>query len=798
MQRAGPSSERSPLVQPTYTFETSVSKSYQQRLRTFQCIICVVLFVFLSVVVLVTVSYNLMMDFASNSSEVMEARGPLKMALGDDISPILNITWPLKHFRPDPAWVGEWPSKEKLAEAIARGKEKLRRKRLMEDVLAPLDLDTPASRAQSAAYTSSVIKPWADNAYAVEEATRVLINGTPASIIGNGIGIGPKVEGLTDMPFYCTENPPPCPPTKYRSQDGSCNNLQHPLSWGVANTPFRRAETPWYGDGISSPRFPKDTKELPSARDVSVTVHRPSYAHDSGFTVMLAVWGQFIDHDITATALSKGANNTALKCCDQTQPPHPECFPVKLDVEDPFYQNYNLTCMEFVRSAPALNCNYGPREQVNQATAFLDGSTVYGSSEFKTTQLRTTAGQLRMLKVGMRELLPPSTDPNDGCNTVEMNAKGRYCFESGDERASENLHLTTMHLIWARQHNRLARELKQLIPAWTEEVVFEGSRRIVGAQMQDITYSELLHAILGDDIMFALNLTLKEEGYSDSYDPTVDPSIANHFSAAAFRFAHTLLPGLIRNTDASTGSINYVHLHQMLFNPYTLYNKKGPQTAMSSAMNTLVHSVDPHVTAELSEHLFERPTALNGSMVEITQAKPAGPCGLDLVSLNIQRGRDHGLPPYRVWREHCGLSRPWDFGDLETVFDDVSLTRIKQIYSHVDDIDLYTGALAENPRGRLLGPTFTCLIADQFLRLKIGDRFWYETSDPEVRFTEEQLVEIRKTTLASVICANEVLLDQAQPRVMEALSPTNPLVDCMELPQPSLAPWKVPTPEPTQ
>lgn len=58
----------------------------------------------------------------------------------------------------------------------------------------------------------------------------------------------------------------------------------------------------------------------------------------------------------------------------------------------------------------------------------------------------------------------------------------------------------------------------------------------------------------------------------------------------------------------------------------------------------------------------------------------------------------------------------------------------------VDDIDLYTGALGEDPRGRLLGPTFTCLVADQFLRLKRGDRYWYETADEEAGFTIGMLV----------------------------------------------------------
>lgn len=75
----------------------------------------------------------------------------------------------------------------------------------------------------------------------------------------------------------------------------------------------------------------------------------------------------------------------------------------------------------------------GPREQLNQATAYLDGSTIYGYSESRANHLRSgIQGQLRMLRIGGRELLPPSTDNDDGCNTEEMNKLGRYCFETGN------------------------------------------------------------------------------------------------------------------------------------------------------------------------------------------------------------------------------------------------------------------------------------------------------------------------------------------------------------------------------
>lgn len=59
--------------------------------------------------------------------------------------------------------------------------------------------------------------------------------------------------------------------------------------------------------GVSSPRLASDGTNLPSARQVSIQVHRPEYREDPEFTVVLAVWGQFLDHDITATALSQGS-----------------------------------------------------------------------------------------------------------------------------------------------------------------------------------------------------------------------------------------------------------------------------------------------------------------------------------------------------------------------------------------------------------------------------------------------------------------------------------------------------------
>lgn len=153
------------------------------------------------------------------------------------------------------------------------------------------------------------------------------------------------------------------------------------------------------------------------------------YKDDRKFTVMLAVWGQFLDHDITATAPSRLRNGGAISCCSSH---HQECFPVLVEDQDPF-SRYNITCMEFVRSAPADTCCLGPRQQMNQVSAFIDGSVVYGADEEAARKLRAfEGGRLKMhVTEDGRELLPVSLDMGDGCNREEERKKGRYCFMTG-------------------------------------------------------------------------------------------------------------------------------------------------------------------------------------------------------------------------------------------------------------------------------------------------------------------------------------------------------------------------------
>jgi hypothetical protein len=92
----------------------------------------------------------------------------------------------------------------------------------------------------------------------------------------------------------------------------------------------------------------------------------------------------------------------------------------------------------------------------------------------------------------------------------------------------------------------------------------------------------------------------------------------------------------------------------------------------------------------------------------------------------------------------------------------------QNLYAHIDDADLFVLGLAEKPeRGALIGPTFSCILAHEFERARHGDRFWYENFFLPSAFTEQQLMEVRKTTLAGILCDNTDSIGVVQPRVFE-------------------------------
>jgi hypothetical protein len=294
-------------------------------------------------------------------------------------------------------------------------------------------------------------------------------------------------------------------------------------------------------------------------------------------------------------------------------------------------------------------------------------------------------------------------------------------FIAGDIRSNENIELTSMHALFIREHNRIAAKLARENPRWNDEQIFQRTRAIVGAELQVITYKEFLPALLGQNALSRYR----------GYNPNVDPSVANEFSTAAFRL-HTLI-----NDDVEffgndgRAERDEVELREAFFNP-DLLRETGIDGILKYSASTLAQEADNGIVDGLRNFLFGLP----------------GQGGLDLASLNIQRGRDHGLADYNSVREAYGLARVTSFADIT---DNVEVQQaLEALYGTVDNIDLWVGGLAEDHvAGSTLGELNTTIIADQFERLRDGDRFWYQRA-----FSGSQLAEIERTTLSNIIQRN--------------------------------------------
>lgn len=131
---------------------------------------------------------------------------------------------------------------------------------------------------------------------------------------------------------------------------------------------------------------------------------------------------------------------------------------------------------------------------MNGVTHTLDLSQVYGSDAETLGPLREWfGGRMKMFHDFGRDLLPLSDDKND-CITMEQ---GSACFKSGDGHANQMVSLVAVHMIFTREHNRVAGILSSMNPHWAEQLVFLEARKIVIAEFQHIIYNEWLPLIIG-------------------------------------------------------------------------------------------------------------------------------------------------------------------------------------------------------------------------------------------------------------------------------------------------------------
>jgi hypothetical protein len=546
-------------------------------------------------------------------------------------------------------------------------------------------------------------------------------------------GFRPRAELLEDRRMPTA--------TGYRPITEVGNNVANP-NQGTAGTDLIRLTPAAYADGISTPSLPQDA----SPRLISDIVNNQAdpanptadvnTVNQQSLSDFIYSFGQFMDHDMDLTPDS-GAS-----------------APISVPVGDPIGGS-NDTPLAFNGSLtdPATGTSTSnPAQDVNIVTSYLDLSQVYGSDLATDNALRTfVGGQMKTSAGG----LPPLDNLTyfTAAQLTQINALAggmadagplpeSDMFVTGDSRGNENIELTVLQTLFLDNHNKIASELQQENPTWTDEQLFQEARKLNIAEYQEIIYTEYLPDLLG---------TKAIPTYT-GYNPNVNASIANEFSTVAFRFGHSLLSGDVERQGNNGQTVAAsVPLAEDFFDP-TILNGQGqasttdPVTglATTSIGAVLKGDADGDAQAEDVQTINEVRDLLFNEVV------PGVGAGQDLIALDIARGRANGMESYNQMRVSLGMPAVTSFAQITS---NVQVQQeLQATYGNVNNIDAFEGGLAEDPvAGSDVGPLFQAIMVNQFTRLRNGDRFFYLN---ESFNAQEQQILQQGNTLTKVIEGN--------------------------------------------
>jgi peroxidase len=543
----------------------------------------------------------------------------------------------------------------------------------------------------------------------------------------------PEVERLEDR----------CVPTAtgYRPISEVGNNIANP-TWGTVGSDLIRLTPAAYANGVDSPSLPQD----PSARLISNIVNNqadpanPSQdiatVNQQSLSDFVYSFGQFMDHDMDLTQ-DNGASD-----------------PISVPAGDPI-GGTNDTPLAFNRSQtdPATGTGPGnPAQDINSITSYLDLSQVYGSDLATDNALRTfVGGQMKTSPGGLPPLYNSTYFTAAQLTVINASVGGMAnsgplpesdMFVTGDTRGNENVELTVLQALFLDNHNLIASELQNENPSWSDEQLFQEARKINIAEYQSIIYNQYLPALLGNNALPAYT----------GYNPNVNPTIANEFSTVAFRFGHSLLSGNIeRQGNSGLAVAASVPLSEDFFDP-TILNGQGQPSTIDPVTGLTTTSIGAVLKADADgDAQAEDVDAINEVRdLLFNEVVPGVGGGQDLIALDIERGRDHGIGSYNEVRQALGLSPVTSFAQITS---NVQVQHeLQQAYGNVNNIDAFEGGLAEDPvAGSDVGPLFQTIMVDQFASLRAGDRYFYLN---EQWTAAEAAIFQQGNTLTKVIEAN--------------------------------------------
>ncbi|KYR00934.1 peroxinectin [Tieghemostelium lacteum] len=481
-------------------------------------------------------------------------------------------------------------------------------------------------------------------------------------------------------------------PTEWRSYNGEGNNIKN-KDLGIQYGPFGRLMKPKDFKAFSKPDF---YNNLPMVREVSnMLCNQESLIMSTEhLTDMFNMWGQFLIHNL---ALSKPLSlrwDIPVPKCDFYF--DPQCTGTK-----------NMTYIRTrITEVPCTDLNTPDAsdgkcyEQVNTLSSFIDANVVYGSDKATCVALRQWKDGLMISNITDHGELPPLFIPGVSMDNDANIYPVKDLFYVGERRGNENPGLMSLHVIFLREHNRMAKVFKGKHSEWSDEDIFQHTRSCVIEQIQKITYEEYLPIVLGGPL----------PSYS-GYNPDLSPLVSNEFTTAAFRYGHSEVGPNIEYIDENGQRMSPLPIRHSYFNPKAM-DIAGAEPILRGLIYNEEQAIDLFVISDLRNFLFGNP----------------GSGGFDLVCRNLQRNRDHGIPLYNEVRQNLGLRPVKTWSDITSNI--ATQNRLKNAYGDVNLIELFVGGLAEDHyENSVVGQTFYTILREQFLRTRLSDRFWYERDE---------------------------------------------------------------------
>ncbi|XP_078735605.1 dual oxidase 1-like [Lampetra fluviatilis] len=505
--------------------------------------------------------------------------------------------------------------------------------------------------------------------------------------------------------------------------DGWYNNLVN-IQWGCAGSKLLRLAPASFADGVYQMW---DEPTVPNARRLSSSVMRGDSGLPSALnrTVLAVFFGQQILNEIM---------NTKHQGCPA------EFVNIRIPSNDSAFSNGVYKVLPFQRShwdEDTGSSPNNPRTPSNMVTAWIDGNSIYGSSQTACNAHRKFAKG--MLKTSSNGFLAPLAEDSSTLINIRspshefgnIGPQTQYVF--GSPWANESPSLKALSTVWLRYHNYWAQNLSMAHPDWNDEEVFSNARKWVVAIYQNIILYEWLPAMLGQNV----------SDYT-GYKMHVHPGISVEFEAAAMRYSQTMLPPGVytRNESCHFKPTESGFIASRVCNNYwnhEVFKSRNEVDEMLLGMASQIAEREDHIVVE---DILDR------------MYGPLKASRLDLMAMNIQQGRDHGAPSYNEVRRAVKLPPVSQWGEINPRLNQSNpevIERLKQLYNgDISRLELWPGGLMECQGGP--GPLFSRILVDQFERIRDGDRFWFENTNNGM-FTDTDVETVRGTRFSSVLRA---------------------------------------------